>query len=346
MSWLDIIRGRAITIPPLDGAFRPNSDLDEAAVLCGLPAPDDLAVTQGELLCSSGERVVAITQGQETDVAQFESRVACLATRPQGGFAVGLEDGKLFLWSEGEATEIARPAGLACPTALAFIDDDRLAVSDGGQGLRPSDWTRAIMAHNRHGSVWLLTLSGAPARRLAQGLAFPWGLMPVPGGDALLVSETGRHRLLRLPLDGGAPKPVLSGLPGYPARIAPAADGGAWLAIAAPRNRLVEFVLREDDYRQAMMDEIDPRFWIAPSLTARQSFMEPLQCGGVRVMGIHKPWAPTRSYGLVARLDPRWQPIGSAHSRANGNRHGVTGVAEHNGRLIAAVQGSNLVVTL
>ena len=33
---LDIFRGKAITIPPLDGAFRPNTRLDDAPVLAEL----------------------------------------------------------------------------------------------------------------------------------------------------------------------------------------------------------------------------------------------------------------------------------------------------------------------
>ena len=39
---LDLFRGKAITIPPLDGALGPNTALDEAAVLATLPAPDNL----------------------------------------------------------------------------------------------------------------------------------------------------------------------------------------------------------------------------------------------------------------------------------------------------------------
>ena len=122
-------------------------------------------------------------------------------------------------------------------------------------------------------------------------------------GSGLIVSESWRHRLLRLPAGGGTPVPVLSKLPGYPARLAPAADGGAWLALFAPRNRLIEFVLQEDAYRAAMMREVPRDYWIAPALSSGRSFLEPLQCGGVKTMGIHKPWSPSRSYGLVARLD-------------------------------------------
>ena len=55
-----------------------------------------------------------------------------------------------------------------------------------------------------------------------------------------------------------APEIVLPDLPAYPARISPAADGrGAWLCLFAPRNRLTEFVLREQAFRERMMAEVD-----------------------------------------------------------------------------------------
>ena len=76
----------------------------------------------------------------------------------------------------------------------------------------------------------------------------------------------------------------------------------------APRNRLVEFVLQEDDYRSDMLAEVPPDHWIAPALSSRRSFLEPLQCGAIKTMGVHKPWSPSRSYGLVVRLDAQYAP--------------------------------------
>jgi hypothetical protein len=54
------------------------------------------------------------------------------------------------------------------------------------------------------------------------------------------------HRILAFETAAmSVPRPLLSDLPAYPGRIAPAPDGGFWLALFAPRNQLVEFVLRE-----------------------------------------------------------------------------------------------------
>ena len=118
--------------------------------------------------------------------------------------------------------------------------------------------------------------------------------------------------------------PVLTALPGYPGRLSPRAQGGAWLSLFAPRNQLVEFVRRERTYRRAMMAEVPKEFWVAPALSSGASFSEPMQGGALIQMGILKPWAPTRSYGLVVALDDHHTPVASFHSRTGGTRHGLT----------------------
>jgi len=61
-------------------------------------------------------------------------------------------------------------------------------------------------------------------------------------------------------------------------------------------------------------------------------------------MGVHKAWAPSRSYGLVVRLDPNLIPLESLHSRANGSRHGTTSAVEAYGRLLVASKGGDCIV--
>jgi hypothetical protein len=155
------------------------------------------------------------------------------------------------------------------------------------------------------------------------------------------------NRLLLLDLDGARkPIPVLTALPGYPSRLAPRAMGGAWLCLFAPRNQLVEFVRREPAYRRAMMAEVPKEFWIAPALASGMSFCEPMQGGALKQMGILKPWAPTRSYGLVVALDEDHRPVESFHSRTGGRRHGLTSVAEHGSRLVVASKGGDEIIAI
>jgi hypothetical protein len=337
-SVLDFFRGKAVTIPPMDGPLRPNTALDEATIAASAEAPDNLCFDGKQVLYSSGGEVRALAGGPP--VARYDAQVTALAASPRGELAVALDDGRLLLGQRS----LKLPDGFTSATALAFGDGETLYLCQGSAQNRASDWVVDLMQGGASGSVWRMDLRDGGTACLARNLAFPYGLL-VAGSD-LIVAESWRHRLLRLPLAGGAAQPVLAKLPGYPARLAPAAAGGAWLTLFAPRNRLIEFVLEEEAYRADMMRDVPRDFWIAPALSSGASFLEPLQCGAVKTMGIHKPWSSSRSYGLVIRLDAAFRPVASFHSRANGARHGVTSVVEAGGRLLAAAKGGGAVLDL
>jgi hypothetical protein len=341
---LDWLRGKAVTIPPMDGPLRPNNALDLAREVLAVAAPDNLVAAGGRLLFSSGARLLELDLSDRAAPvlrAEFGAAVTALAADAAGRLAVGLDDGTVALLDRDGAATVAR--GI-CPTALAFAGPDDLIVCQGAAQLHPSEWARDLMQKGASGSVWRLDLRSGERRLLAGGLAFPFGALVVP--DGIVIAEAWQHRLVRLPLGGGAPAPILSDLPGYPSRLAHASAGGAWLSIFAPRNRLIEFVLEEDDYRDEMLRDVAPEFWIAPTLQSRRSFLEPLQCGAVRTMGIHKPWAPSRSHGLVVKLDGDFRPVASCHSRSDGTRHGVTSAVEHAGRVYVAAKGGNTLLEL
>ncbi|TPM38196.1 hypothetical protein [Mesorhizobium sp. B2-3-4] len=336
---LDVFRGKAVTIPPLDGAFRPNTRLDDAPVFAELTEPDNLLSSGDRLLASSGNAIHALAAGSEPVVVDtFQSPVTALALSPSGELTVGLESGTLLI----AGREVSLPAAIRCITALAYADDGTLWLANGSDRHAPSEWAADLMKKGASGSLWA-RMQGGDFRKVAGDIAFPYGLHPV-GGD-VLVSESWRHQLVRFNTAGHRTT-VLAHLPGYPARLSPAGDGGAWLTLFAPRNRLIEFVLQETHYRQDMIEQVPPAFWIAPALSSSRSFLEPLQCGGIRTMGIHKPWSPSRSYGLVVKLDQAMQPQFSLHSRANGTRHGICSVRENDGQLFIASKGGDCVLAV
>lgn len=326
-AWLG--RGQHSTsVPVMDGPLQPNQLIETAPVLFRAEGLDNLTAGEG-LFYSSG----AALMQDGAELARFDAAISALAAHGPA-LAVGVEGAGITLRGgphDGRRIERLGGRPATCPTALLFDGPDRLLVAVGSQDHLPSQWKHDLMSHGSSGSVWAVDLRNGAEERLAQGLGWPCGLGIAGGG--LVLAEAWRHRLVR---NG---KPVLDRLPGYPGRLIPQGDG--WLlAIFAPRNQLVEFVLREPDYRQAMMREIAPQHWIAPSLHAASSFLEPLQGGAVRQMGELKPWAPTRSYGLVVRLDRDFLPVESWHSRADGRRHGITSLALWQGRLIAGSQGT------
>ncbi|RWR28307.1 hypothetical protein D2T29_16845 [Sinirhodobacter populi] len=335
---LDVFRGKAVTIPPMDGAFRPNTALEDAPVFARLAEADNLAPWKGAVIASSGNALYRLTEGAPPELLEvFEAPVSAIATSSAGEIAVALDDGRLFIDRE----EVPTGSAIRCITALAFAADGGLWLANGSAEHRASDWAADLMRKRASGSIWRRAAGQAAFEQRASGLAFPNGLLPVAGG--VVFSESWRHRLMRL--DGNGLRPVLEQIPGYPARLAPLAEG-AILAVFAPRNRLIELVLQEDHYRHDMIAEVPRPYWIAPALASGKSFLEPLQCGGIRTMGVHKPWAPSRSWGLVVRLDAAMQPVESWHSRANGTRHGVCSAIAWEGRILAASKGGDLVAAM
>jgi hypothetical protein len=344
-SLLGWFRGQTVTIPPMDGALRPNTALDdEAQLLLETPQPDNLASDGRAILFSSGADL-RVARGDGS--TRFDAVISALACSPDGATAVALDDGRILFRGGALDGKVLGPTdfgGLACPTALAFAEAGTLVVCQGSSAHRPSDWVVDLMSKSASGSVWRVDLAAGRASKLAGELAFPYGLLPSADGG-VVVAESWRHRLVRIGPGGGI-EPVLTKLPGYPARLAAGAGGGGWLCLFAPRNRLIEFVLQEEVYRADMMRDVAREHWIAPALSSGAQFLEPLQCGGVKTMGIHKPWSPTRSYGLLVRLDGNLRPVASFHSRANGRRHGVTSALERDGHVLVTAKGGNAILGL
>ncbi|MFZ5526522.1 MAG: strictosidine synthase [Pseudomonadota bacterium] len=349
----DALLGRgdhAVTVPPMDGALQPNQALETARGLLSIDQPDNLAAAGDAVFLSSGQALYRWDGGASPCevVKTFPAAITCVAALPDGSLVVGTESGEIsFLGGDQDGRTLTQLGDYRsfCPTAIISAGGGQIIVAEGSAHHRPGAWRRSLMSRDRSGSVWRLDPKGGGAKCLAHSLAYPSGLSLHPSGG-LVVSESWRHRLLRVPFDGGASAVLVADLPGYPGRLSPSWDGGYWLCVFAPRSQLVEFVLREPKYLSRMMSEVPESYWVAPSLASGRDFREPLQGGAIKSMGILKPWAPTRSYGLVVKLDRSYLPVDSMHSRADGRRHGVTSALEWRGELYVASRGGDQIVAV
>jgi sugar lactone lactonase YvrE len=340
----------ALSVPPMDGVFKPNTLLDSAEIVLQLAGIDNLAAADAMIYCSSGTVLHRIDprRGSAAVVKSFDAPITAIATSPSGQIAIAIEKLGIELLSPQGAGRLINLATTyaACVTAIVFRDEDTIVFTVGSQQHAMSDWKRDLMSRGATGLVASLTLSTGKTEILSDKLAFPYGLANGPGGT-IAVSESWRHRILPLRSPGQQPATaLLADLPAYPARLASASDGGHWLALFAPRRQLTELVLVEDDYRLEMMATIPPEDWIGPDFGTGGSEEQPLQSGSVRQMGIMKPWAPSRSYGMVVRLDRDMTPIASYHSRADGRMHGIASVVELDGALYAASTGAGTLLRL
>jgi len=346
-------------IPPLDGVLAPNNKLDEWEVLVdGLTHPDDLAVLPGQGQCFYNDsESLYLCDGDGAGavlVQRFDAPIRALAALASGELVIALAHGELLKVALDLSPDpaLAIQARVAQPqlrglTALAPAPDGQgVYFTIGSTEHFGDDWVRDLFHQGASGSLGHWAFDGQ-VTSLHSGLAYPSGVATSPDGSTLFVTESWTHRLLKFK---GGPQPqtaadvVLGNLPGYPGRITPRADGGYWLSIFALRTQLVEFVLGEDRYRKRMLAECPVELWIRPALSSGKSNLEPLQYGNMKALGIEKPWAPARSYGLLAQLNEQGQVTDSMHCRAGGTRHGLSSAGLLNGRTVLLSRGAGCIL--
>lgn len=332
-----------LNVPPLEGPLKPNDALGTATLAVALPEVDNLALSGGDVVFTSGAELWKVDAGSSATrgevqgaakVRAFEHPVTALASLADGGLAVGLDgNGVHIVGGNNDGTAITELEGkkILAVTDLAEIDG-ALWITEGSIERPASHWVQDLMNKRRTGRVSRFDLAAKKGTVVASTLGWPAGIARAAGGE-VLVSLAWEHRLVRysaLAGNGGNARATIAAknLPGYPGRLRRARTGGYWLTVFAMRTKLVELVLQEDEYRTRMMNEIEPRYWVAPALAALDDHWEPLQGGGIKQLGIIKPWAPPRSYGLLVRTDENGEPVGSYHSRAGERRHGITSVLD------------------
>ena len=343
-------------IPVLDGAFSPNQRLDQARRLGGeIERPDDMALgPDGALYVSTQNRILRCAG------ADFEARtVFADLGAPVGGLA-WTRDGRLLACVSKQGLVAISPSGdavgrlesaggekIACPLSVTVALDGTIYLTDGSRGNPPELWLTDLM-QNRSPSGRLIAcdqeLKQASVR--ADQLAWPLGVVVSPDDAEIWVAESWAHRLAAYPRAGGKERVIARNYSGYPARLAPGDSGGVWMAFFGLRTQLTEFVLRERAFCEDMMRTVPPDLWIGPVLDGRFNYREPTQIGRIKKLGIQKPWAPARSYGLVARLNAQGEPSESLHSRVDGRIHGVTAVRPVGDRVLAVSKGRNCIVEL
>jgi hypothetical protein len=347
-EWLNPNWAHHQSVPPLEGGLRPNTRLDEADVLVepGDDEPDDVLLrASGAVWFTSGPALWQVENGERTRLAEFGGHAGTLAEAGGQAVVAVAGTGLVTVDDAGRVTELCTDDAVAnCVTDLAALPDGSLLASVGSEVESTDGWARALVDGDRTGR--LVRVDGSRAEVIADGLAWPSGVAPAPDGDFLL-AQSMRHRIERRSL--ARPRKqgtvMFQNLPVYPGRITPA-DGGWWIAAPYARNRVTELFLDEPELLADMVATIKEEEWFVPRLRSENPFTDPLQMGQMRVLGVIKPWAPPRSYGVVFRLDHSGLITTSAHSRVDGKRHGVTGVSVADGRMVLAARGHRAVLEL
>lgn len=224
----------------LDGALGPEDvALDaDGSVYTGVRDGRILRVNFGH----TGVEVVADTGGRVLGIEPHpEGFVVCDAER--GVFLLDPKSGRLDLLVDqvdGDPIHFANNAAVAGDGTIYFSQSTtRYEFAESlAEELEAIPTGRLLAIHPDSGETEVL----------AEGLALANGVAALPGGEAVLVAESMRCRLLRVTVRGearGRVEPFVDPLPGYPDNAAPALSGkGTWVALPAIRTALTDWFAR------------------------------------------------------------------------------------------------------
>lgn len=159
---------------------------------------------------------------------------------------------------------------------LVFTDDlettrdGRIWFSDATVRFRQPDWKLDLLENRANGRLCVHDPATGETREVLAGLYFANGVAVDPGERFVLVNETSRYRVRRVWIAGpraGEHDVFIDNLPGFPDGIS---MGGElfWIAIASPRNALLDRAAPSPGLRAAMVrlpEFLHPR----PEKTAR-----------------------------------------------------------------------------
>lgn len=184
-------------------------------------------------------RTVANTQGRPLGIELLPDGQLLVCDARRGLLAVDAGAGKvseLFSAFNGEPMRFCNNAAVARDGTIYFSDSSRRFGID--------HWRAEIMEHSGTGRLFRREPNGK-VELLVDGLEFANGVALAADESFVAVAETGAYRVQRYWLRGpraGTSDVLIDNLAGFPDNISTGSDGLIWIALASPRNKLLDFL--------------------------------------------------------------------------------------------------------
>ena len=126
------------------------------------------------------------------------------------------------------------------------------------------DYLTDVIEHGANGRVFSLDLKTGELNLIADRLYFPNGIVLMPDEQSVLVLETSMYRAMRVWVRGpkiGQREVWADNFPGFPDNITLGKNGRVWIALASPRNRILD-VLSEYPRLRGVLTELPE--WALP----------------------------------------------------------------------------------
>jgi sugar lactone lactonase YvrE len=217
----------------------------------GLPAlGEDVAIdAQGRLICGLVDgRVVRLHEGKVELLASTGGRPLGIEVDGDHAIVCDAKRGllRLALHTRELTTLVdAREHGLGFCNNAAIARDGTIYFSDSSQQVGIDHWRGELLAHSGTGRLLKRTPDGAVSV-LIEGLEFANGVALAADESFVAVAETTAYRVRKLWLEGplaGSQDALIQDLPGFPDNMSRDEEGRLWIAVASPRNALLDFLL-------------------------------------------------------------------------------------------------------
>jgi sugar lactone lactonase YvrE len=192
-------------------------------------------------------RILRIANGDSTVVADTGGRPLGLEWLPDGHLLVC--DARLgLLQVDAERGSVEVVVDLVAGTRMRFCNnagvqsDGTVWFTDSSTKWGIDDWRGDLIEHGATGRLMRLDPDGS-LHVVVEGLAFANGVACAPDGSWVAVAETAGYTVLSVDPATGETSPIEGNLPGFVDNISLGTDGLIWVALASPRQPLLDALL-------------------------------------------------------------------------------------------------------
>lgn len=301
MAW------EAPSAPPPTGEWAPNEALARVTRLqvpSGDEGPEDVHEWGGGIVAGTRHGTLLHWPregGEPTAIASTGGRPLGLHPAPDGALIIAdAYEGLLRLSPEGRLTTLCDHATDGSP--LVFTDDVDVQLdgtiwfTDASDRFPQKEWKHDVIESRPNGRLLVYRPGGPGCEVVYDQLYFANGVAIAEDERFVLINETSRYRVRRYWLQGphaGKMDTLIENLPGFPDGISRGEDGLFWIAIASPRNAIIDGLSSQPFLRASLVrlpESLQPR-------PARHPFVIGIDATGAIVRTLQDPQG--RSFGMV-----------------------------------------------
>lgn len=309
---IDPVAWQPPTDPEFTGPYQQNSRLSstQRLFLGEGRSPEDVALdSAGRIYGGFDDGRIMQLQPDGTQPKVFantQGRPLGLAFDGAGNLLVAdAVTGLLSINPKGEIATLANESDGTKFGSLNDLDvarDGTVYFTEASKKFPMSQFTSDLLEHRPNGRLLAYDPGTQKSRTVFNGIHFANGVAISPDQSFVLVAETGKYRVMRVWLGGprqGQSEVFVENLPGFPDGIASNGKDKFWLAIVAPRNKLLDKILPYPFLRKVVARL--PKF-LQPK-PARYSFVLGLNSAGQVVENLQDP--SNNCYAQIANVVER-----------------------------------------